>query len=61
MWCLYVEKCKKQELVYVKQAKYREVFCNSYNCSFFKHKNDQCSLWERYNRAKATGNVDKSL
>ena len=26
MWRVYVEECKKQDLVYVKQAKYREVF-----------------------------------
>jgi hypothetical protein len=30
MGCLYVEECKKQDLVYAKQAKYREMFCNSY-------------------------------
>jgi hypothetical protein len=60
MWCLYVEECKKLDLVYAKQAKYREVFCNSYNYSFFKYKKDQCSMCERYNRAKETGNVDKS-
>ena len=29
--------------------------------SFFKHKKDQCSICERYNRAKETGNVDKTL
>ena len=61
MWCLYVEECKKLDLVYVKQAKYREVFCNSYNYSFFKYKKDQCSMCERYNRAKETGNDDRNL
>ena len=29
--------------------------------SFFKHKQDQCSMCERYNRVKKTGIVDKSL
>ena len=58
MWCLYVKECKKEDLMYVKQAKYGEVLCNY---SFFKHKKDQCSMCERYNWGKKTGIVDKSL
>ena len=43
----------------VKESKYREIFCQSYNLSFYKPKKDQCSLCNLYESKKASGTLDE--
>ena len=38
MWRLYKEECQKEGQTAVKDSKYREVFCENYNISFFQTK-----------------------
>ena len=59
MWRLYVKECKKKNLNPVKQGKYRQIFCEDYNLSFFKPKKDQCSLCELYNRRMQAGTMNE--
>ena len=62
MWRLYVEECEKAGNTPVKESKYKEIFCEGYNISFFKLKKDHCSLFEAYNnRSKQTGTIDENL
>ena len=57
MWRLYVKECKKKNYDPVSQGKYRQIFCDHYNFSFFKPKKDQCSLCEMYNRKLQAGTL----
>ena len=59
MYSLYVEHFKAKGYATVKESKYREVFCQSYNLSFYKPKKDQCSLCNLYESKKASGTLDK--
>lgn len=41
MWHLYKSECDSKGINSVSQAKYRKIFCDEYNYSFFKPKKDQ--------------------
>jgi hypothetical protein len=61
MWQLYQEQCKQKGINGVKEAKYRQVFCQEYNLSFFKPKKDKCSLCELYESKKGSDPPDEEL
>lgn len=57
MWMLYQHGRKSKNLPAVKEAKYREIFCNDFNLSFFKPKHDQCSLCSLYSTQKEPSEI----
>ena len=58
MWKLYVQLCKKNNDAYVKESKYRKIFCEEFNISFFKPKGDKCSTCHLYEMKVEAGSVD---
>ena len=46
MWNMYKKKCLQNNQKYASAGKYRAIYCNEYNYSFYKPKKDQCSLCE---------------
>ena len=61
MWNMYKRKCLQNNQKYASAGKYRAIFCNEYNYSFYKPKKDQCSLCVRYNQNKEAGKVDDEM
>ncbi|MEW8546092.1 MAG: OTU domain-containing protein, partial [Candidatus Thiodiazotropha sp.] len=61
MYTLYVEKCSKSGRKPVSEKKYRDVFCNDYNLSFFHPKKDQCQICTRYEHLKSEGTLDAKV
>jgi hypothetical protein len=51
MYRLYMERCEESERTAVSEYKYRSIFCEDYNISFFKPKKDQCNICSKYNKA----------
>ncbi|CAH1109438.1 unnamed protein product [Psylliodes chrysocephalus] len=51
MYLLYIEQCKENQLIPVSEMKYRSVFGQEYNFSFFKPKKDQCLICTTYAKA----------
>ena len=37
------------------ESKYRQIFCEDFILSFFKPKNDKCSVCVQYNQCRQTG------
>ena len=60
MWQLYVDMCKRKKIRAVKEKKYRQIFCEEYNFSFFKPKKDQCSICSIYELKKSREEVDEA-
>ena len=61
MWDLYTKECERKHTPAVSLAMYRKIFCENYNISFYKPKNDQCSLCTQFERRRQTGTIDDSL
>ena len=59
MYQLYCTKCEEDDVVPVKEIKYRQVFCEDYNFSFYRPKKDQCTLFALYLSKKVNGTVDE--
>ena len=56
MWQLYSDKCNAERVCNpIKEKKYRDIFCENYNMSFFKPKKDQCSICNTYEQKKQEG------
>lgn len=61
MYVLYKAQCQSNLLPFVKESKYRSIFCNEYNIGFFKPKKDQCALCSKYNSQNADGTLNESV
>jgi hypothetical protein len=59
MYELYCEKAQQDGRDPVKQTKYRQIFCDDYNLSFFKPKKDQCRICTLYEMNKASNTLDE--
>lgn len=61
MWLLYCEMCKTKGVKAVTEKKYRDIFCEEYNLSFFKPKKDQCSTCTLYDSLKMRQLLDTPI
>ena len=60
MYTMYKEKCLHENQKPV-SAKYRDIFCKSYNYSFHKPKKDQCSFCNLYQQQKINGTLSPEM
>ena len=60
MYMLYKTQCQSKSLPFVKESKYRSIFCNEYNLGFFKPKKDQCALCNKYNSQNSASTLNES-
>ena len=58
---LYKDICESKGIEPVKEGKYRQIFCDDFNLSFFKPKKDQCSLCAKYTRHQGNDTVTDDL
>lgn len=61
MYQLYCDECKDNVLIPVSEMKYRSVFCQEYNFSFFKPKKDQCLICTNYAKADSKKKLEMEI
>jgi hypothetical protein len=61
MWQLYKDWCSSKGYLPVKESKYRQIFCEKFNMSFYKPKKDQCSMCTKYIRHKSEDTLTADL
>ena len=61
MYRLYKEKCTQNDVPFVKQHTYQEVFNTKFNISFFKPKKDLCSICEAFKNMSDNEKADKQV
>ena len=61
MYELYLTKCKDENITPVKATKYRQIFCEDFNISFFKPKKYQCAQPVLHEMNKDFGGANRQI